>query len=119
MMRFRFRARGKRPKKKEGMNQWETDYAAILESKRATGEVVLYRYEAVKLRLADKTFYTCDFMVMLPDGVIEFHEVKGHWEEDARLKIKLAAEQFPEFTFRAFLRRRKEDPWTEEVFGDS
>jgi hypothetical protein len=52
-------------------------------------------YEGVKLKLANNTFYTPDFMVLKSDGSIEFHEVKGSWkapnQEDARVKIKVAA----------------------------
>ena len=44
-------------------------------------------------------FYTPDFLVILADGRIELHEVKGHWEDDARVKIKVAAAQKPWFTF--------------------
>jgi hypothetical protein len=32
---------------------------------------------------------------MVVDGTIEMHEVKGQWMDDARLKIKLAADQYP------------------------
>jgi hypothetical protein len=28
---------------------------------------------------------------MLADGQLQAHEVKGHWEDDARVKIKVAA----------------------------
>lgn len=49
------------------------------------------------MRLADNTFYTPDFMVLLQDGSIEYHEVKGSWkapnQEDSKVKIKVAAEQ--------------------------
>ena len=38
---------------------------------------------------------------MRPDGSIEIHEAKGFWEDDARVKIKAVAEQFPEFWFMA------------------
>lgn len=40
--------------------------------------------------MADKTFYSPDFIVPALD-CIEVHEVKGHWEDDARVKIKVAA----------------------------
>jgi hypothetical protein len=82
------------------MNGWEKKYAAHLELLRSAGEVLWWSFDAVKLRLADKTFYTPDFLVMLKDFSIEVHEVKGHWEDDARVKIKVAAEKFP-FLFKA------------------
>ncbi|MNU08900.1 hypothetical protein D3C72_2551680 [compost metagenome] len=32
---------------------------------------------------------------MAADGVMECHEVKGHWLDDARAKIKIAAAMYP------------------------
>ena len=77
------------------MNKTEAAYAAYLDGLKKDGLIADYRFEAVKLRLADKTFYTPDFMVLMPDFSFEMHEVKGFWEEDARVKIKVAAAQFP------------------------
>jgi hypothetical protein len=80
------------------MNKLEQKYAAYLQEKQNAGIIVAYRFEAVKLRLAERTFYTPDFVVTYPD-VIECHEVKGYWEDDARVKIKVAAALYPEFAF--------------------
>lgn len=77
------------------MNKTESEYCQLLELRKRAGEVVWYRFEGVKLRLADKTFYTPDFAVMLNTGEMEMHEVKGFWADDARVKIKVAAEQYP------------------------
>jgi len=82
------------------MNGLERRYAEELECRKIAGEIVEYHFDAVKLRLADKTFYTPDFLVLLADGTVEFHEVKGFWEDDARVKIKVASDKYP-FTFRA------------------
>jgi len=81
--------------KRGQMNATEAAYASVLASRQAAGEVAWYRFEGVKLRLADATFYTPDFAVMLSDGLLEMHEVKGHWQDDARAKIKIAADQYP------------------------
>jgi hypothetical protein len=83
------------------MNKTEAAYAAHLEGAKHGGEVLWYKFEGVKLRLADNTFYTPDFAVMARDGVMEMHEVKGHWQDDARAKIKIAADIYP-FRFKAF-----------------
>jgi hypothetical protein len=32
---------------------------------------------------------------MLSNGVLEAHEVKGFWTDDARVKIKVAADKYP------------------------
>jgi hypothetical protein len=98
-------------------NKTEVEYEAFLKQRQMAGEIVWYAFEGVKLRLADKTFYTPDFAVMRSDGLIEMHEVKGYWMDDARVKIKVAAEQFP-FRFLAFKKRPKRDGggFSEEAF---
>ena len=95
------------------MNKTEAAYAAYLDSLKKDGVIADYRFEAVKLRLAEKTFYTPDFMVLMPDFSFEMHEVKGFWEDDARVKIKVAAAQFP-FKFVAI--RKTKNGWDREVF---
>lgn len=77
------------------MNKTEAAYDAVLDGRKHHGEIAWYRFEGVKLRLADNTFYTPDFAVMAADGVMEMHEVKGFWRDDARAKIKIAADQYP------------------------
>lgn len=88
------------------MNKTEAEYASILEARRVAGEVVWYRFEGVKLRLADNTFYTPDFAVMLSSGQMQCHEVKGFWQDDARAKIKIAADLYP-FEFLAVRKVKK------------
>ena len=99
------------------MNKTEAAYAAHLALLQSAGEIMWYRFEGVKLRLADNTFYTADFAVMAADGVIEMHEVKGFWQDDARAKIKIAADQYP-FRFMAFKVRARKDGggWAREDF---
>lgn len=99
------------------MNKSEAAYARDLDDAVSMGEVLWYRFEGVKLRLADNTFYSPDFAVMLANGQLEMHEVKGHWMDDARAKIKIAAEQYP-FRFIAVKVRAKKDGggWAREVF---
>ncbi len=77
------------------MNKTEEAYAQRLEMGQQVGTVLWYRFEGLKLRLADGTFYTPDFAVMADDGVLECHEVKGWWRDDARIKIKVASEMYP------------------------
>lgn len=99
------------------MNKSEQAYAAFLESLRAAGQVAWFRFEGVKLRLADNTFYSPDFAVMRADGAMEMHEVKGFWQDDARVKIKVAAEHYP-FKFLAVRPKPKKDGggWQVEEF---
>lgn len=95
------------------MNKTEAEYSQLLELRRRAGEIAWYRFEAIKLRLADNTFYTVDFPVMLSSGVLEMHEVKGFWTDDARVKIKVAADQYP---FRFVAVRKVKGDWQTEVF---
>ncbi len=77
------------------MNKLEAKYAQHLEIRKHGGHILWYSYEAIKFKLADKTYYTPDFIVMTSTGALEAHEVKGFWEDDARVKIKCAAAKFP------------------------
>lgn len=99
------------------MNKTESDYGAHLALLKAAGTVQWFRFEGLKLRLADNTFYTPDFAVMADDGVLECHEVKGFWTDDARVKIKVAADAYP-FRFLAIKKLPKKDGggWTVERF---
>lgn len=99
------------------MNKTEIAYSQHLEALKSCGEIVWWKFEAIKLRLADSTFYTVDFFVMKSSGELEAHEVKGHWMDDARVKIKVAAESFP-FRFIAVQKksRKQGGGWKVEVF---
>jgi len=99
------------------MNKTEAAYAQMLEQRRAAGEVAWFKFEGIKLRLADNTFYTPDFFVMMADGALEAHEIKGYWVDDARAKIKIAADLYP-MRFIAIKAKPKKDGggWAVEEF---
>lgn len=96
------------------MNKTEAAYDAFLQAETYAGRVLWHKFEGVKLRLADKTFYTPDFVVMAADNVLEMHEVKGFWQDDARVKIKVAASLYP---FRFIAVKKRGGSWEREVFG--
>ena len=99
------------------MNKTEAAYAATLDERLHAGEVAWFKFEGIKLRLADNTFYTPDFAVMLSDGALEMHEVKGFWQDDARVKIKIAAELYPMRFIGVRVRNKKEGGgWSIEEF---
>ena len=87
------------------MNKGESLYSVYLFSRMRAGEVESFAFEADTLLLAHLCRYTPDFRVVLPDGTIEYHECKGkkgksyYAREDARIKIKVAASLYPQFTF--------------------
>lgn len=98
------------------MNKLEAAYSLQLRARQIAGEVLWFKYEAVKLRLAEKTFYTPDFAVMLDNGELEMHECKGWMEEDANVKIKVAASMYP-FRFIRCMHRNKAEGWTFYEYG--
>lgn len=80
------------------MNKTEARYAAFLDQLPA---VRYYKYEALKLRIGHDCWYTPDFMVVLSDGTVEMHEVKGPYIRDKALtKPKAAATLFPMWRWR-------------------
>jgi hypothetical protein len=95
------------------MNRLEAEYGAYLEHMKHAKAVLWYEFDALKLRLAPATFYTPDFLVMLADETLEIHEVKGFWEDDARVKIKVASDKFP-FKFIAITKQKGQ--WVREEF---
>ena len=99
------------------MNKTEAAYDSHLAQLQHDGVIKWRKFEGLKLRLADNTFYTPDFAVMAADGVIECHEVKGFWQEDARAKIKIAADMYP-FRFIAVRvnPKREGGGWAVEAF---
>ena len=97
------------PAHRQGMNKSELAFAEHLTFRR-----IPYMFEAIKLRLGDRCYYTPDFF--LPQGFMTgdnaapcFIEVKAWWKstgkpgwrEDARVKFKAAAEQYPMFRWGA------------------
>ncbi len=105
-------ALGRLPRNK--MNNTEVDYASYLEQQRMAGEILWWRYEGIKLKLADNTFLTPDFFVMTKLRSLEVHETKGFWRDDARVKIKVAASIYP---FRFIAVKKKGGGWEREEFS--
>ena len=97
-----------------GMNKTEQKRAIDLEAMKRTGQIAQWWYEKWTFKLADDLRYTPDFIVQKMDGTLEAQEVKGHWREDARLKIKMFVEQFP-FPTRAYI-LLKNGSWDIETF---
>ena len=117
-MSYSIKSRGRTQPKRDGsMNRTEAAYARLLETRRLGGEIASWQFQPVKLRLADRTFYEPDFMVVLPDGRLQMHETKAGVEnkatgivsplveDDAMVKIKVAAEQHPFEFVMAFCRK--------------
>lgn len=95
------------------LNKTETAFGEVL-AVRNPG--VRIRAQAMRLELANGVTYTPDFFAQMPDGNFHAWEVKGpHAWDDAIVKIKVAAREWPEVTF--WLVSRAETGWkTERIF---
>lgn len=94
--------RWRAPKQRGVENATELRYVrCVLTPLRAAGEILSWRYEPLRLRIGAGAWYTPDYWVAYADGVMELVDVKGSgpWEEAARVRIKVAADCYPEFRF--------------------
>lgn len=97
------------------LNKLESAWHAVLKS-RAYAQVVPH---GITLRIGDDCRYTPDFLVVDDAGdhpMITVYETKGFMRDDALVKIKTAAHQFPWITF--VLVTRKAGVWHEKVIGN-
>lgn len=118
--------------RREAMNGWEAAWSFRLEEMRRTGAamraeargqraevenpqlptpnsqpinpVIGWWFHALKLRIGKDCFYEPDFLVQLADGTLELHEVKGHLEDAAAVKMRAVVAQYP---FRLLLVTRR------------
>ena len=102
------------------MNKTEQAYADGLQLRKLAGEIIDFHFEAVTFKLAKDTRYTPDFSIWLADGSMEFVDAKGGgpMDEKSRVKVKCAAEKFPQFQFVIEQRLPKRDGggWRREEF---
>jgi hypothetical protein len=98
------------------MNGTEQEWANLLEILKQQGGIIDYKFEGIKFKLADKTYYTPAFFVVYPDH-FAVHEVKGFMmRDDAAAKFKIAAAMFPHFRWKMVQKKNKKAPW--EVIRD-
>jgi len=91
------------------MNKTEAAYALVLEARKRAGEIRDYWYEGIRLVLGHAANYTPDFLVVLADGTVELHEVKGFMREAAHTRLAVCARLYP---FPIKLVRRHGKGWT-------
>lgn len=84
------------------MNRGEAAYASHLDARKAKGEILDWKFEAMTFVLGKDMRLTPDFVVFTDDYSVELHEVKargktGRWraEEDAKAKMKAFPEIWP------------------------
>lgn len=99
-------ARGRAVRRLPGeMNKTEERYATDL---AARTDINYVWFDEWTFKLAKDTRYTPDFIVLLSDGTLEAHEVKGFMEDDAWVKLKVFAEKFPLRTFLAKAKAKRD-----------
>ena len=103
------------------MNKTEKRYSQYLQARKVIGEISWFRFEPMTLKIANDCRYTPDFVVLLPDGRIQLHDIKGSkyvFTEDAKVKMKVVAQSFPFYeVFAVYPRPIKEGGgWSFEEF---
>lgn len=80
-------------------SRWEANYARYLEWLAAAGKVVSWEHEPETFWFdgikRGSVSYLPDFRVTMPDGSVEYHEVKGWMDSRSRTKIKRMAKYHP------------------------
>lgn len=127
MSRYKPKARARTTRRLPGqMNRTEAEYAVVLRQGIEDGIYARFDFEPETFRLAPKTTYTPDFRVITVGGEVEFHEVKACMsngaflcEDDAKVKIKVAAELHDCYVFRlcGLLPKKLGGGWRIEVVG--
>lgn len=103
------RARARTRRTPGVMNGLEKAWSLRLDEQLHAGEIAAWWFEPMSLRLAKGSMYKPDFMVIDADGLVEFHETKGFMREAAFVRLKVAAEKFPQFVFRLIKKRTKKN----------
>ena len=104
------------------MNKGEAAYAAMLQVRFLAGEIHWWTFEGLNFRLADNTNYRPDFIFVNGQWEMEAHDVKGRsgdgpWvEEDAMVKIKVAARLYPWLRWK-LVWPRKGGGWDDRTIG--
>ena len=103
-----------RPRHQTGkMNATEQRYAAeVLALAVENSDLQYYMFEKLKFRLGKSCYYTPDFVALSTDGQLEVHEIKGHMEDDAAVKLRVFREIYPQI--RLIIVRRLNNQWTYE-----
>lgn len=102
-----------------GMNKTEARFLQTLRNTNPT----LHIHREVSLPLANGVRYKLDFLVALPatdpvrpvSATVTGYEVKGYHRDDAIVKLKVAAKEYPWITF--FLVHDRDGAWSfEQIF---
>ena len=101
-------------------NRTEARYRdEVLVPGTACGRNLGFKYESLKLRIGERCWFTCDWVVFMLDGRVELHEVKGFWrnvgrpgvKDDAMVKLRAIANMYP---FRVVMVWKEGGAWCEK-----
>jgi len=91
------------------MNNTERRWAQRLD---ASGEVLWWAYETVRIRYGEGGWHSPDFVLCRLDGSLEVHETKGgHMTDAGRTRFKAAAKALPVARWLMVMQRGKRQPW--------
>lgn len=93
-------------------NKMEAAFGEWLAANNAKNGALIH-FQKVTLRLANGCRYTPDY-VMYGGGQTYAYEVKGFMREDAAVKLKVAAANFPWIRF-FLISRRRTGPWESQL----
>jgi len=100
----------------KGRSKLEEEFRLSLYVDLQRGNIVWFDYEAMRLRIGKDAYYKPDFVTLSWGGSMTFYEVKGHWREAARVRIRAAAERYRMFSFFA-VSKPKGEGWKYEAFS--
>jgi hypothetical protein len=91
------------------MNKLEAEFEQLFLMQKPHG------YEEWTFRLGPDCRFTPDFWSQEEDDSITISEVKGHWKDDAKVKMRVACERYPLLRWEAWTKVNK--IWTRQKFG--
>jgi len=86
-----------------------------LELRKKAGDITDWWFETWRGRLADNTFYCPDFLILHNTGLLECVETKGHLEEAAGVRFKVARERFYFFKWTMLGWDKRRGGWYEKL----
>ena len=95
----------------DAANKWELAYRDFLDLQKKAGVIRHYEFNRIQFWIGPSLWYKPDFFVIMPNGSIEIHEVKGLERRAGINKFKSAAGMYRWATWRMVT--KKNGVWTE------
>lgn len=75
-------------------SEWEYVYALFLEKCANDKKITKWEYEPKTFVFKNGLTYLPDFRITKTDGVVEYHEIKGWFDERSKKKISLMKKEY-------------------------